>query len=68
MQLSLYIYKYMYIASKELIILFMWLFFQLQMYKRLFEEPADRLTDFARLARVLTGTAIGLVLGGGGAK
>ena len=38
------------------------------MYRRLFEEKPDRLTDFARLARVLTGTAVGLVLGGGGAK
>lgn len=28
----------------------------------------DPTTDFARLARFLTGTAIGLVLGGGGAR
>jgi len=26
------------------------------------------MSDFARLARVLTGTSIGLVLGGGGAR
>ena len=27
-----------------------------------------RMSDFARLARVLTGTSVGLVLGGGGAR
>eukprot|EP00111_Clytia_hemisphaerica_P021605 TCONS_00063532-protein len=31
-------------------------------------EGPDRMSDFARLARVLTGTAVGLVLGGGGAR
>ena len=40
----------------------------MQLYRQLFQDEPDRLTDFARLARVLTGTAIGLVLGGGGAK
>ncbi|XP_035824813.1 patatin-like phospholipase domain-containing protein 7 [Aplysia californica] len=40
----------------------------LEMYERLFETPPDRLTDFSRLARFLTGTSIGLVLGGGGAR
>ncbi|XP_064650048.1 patatin-like phospholipase domain-containing protein 7 [Lineus longissimus] len=41
----------------------------LESYKRLFEstEP-DRMSDFSRLARFLTGTSIGLVLGGGGAR
>lgn len=32
------------------------------------DAPADRLSDFSRLARFLTGTGIGLVLGGGGAR
>ncbi|KAI2651495.1 Patatin-like phospholipase domain-containing protein 7 [Labeo rohita] len=31
-------------------------------------KPADRHSDFSRLARVLTGNAIALVLGGGGAR
>uniref|UniRef100_A0A7N6AFM1 lysophospholipase n=1 Tax=Anabas testudineus TaxID=64144 RepID=A0A7N6AFM1_ANATE len=35
---------------------------------RVFEKPADRHSDFSRLARVLTGNAIALVLGGGGAR
>ncbi len=41
----------------------------MEMYRRLFEtkEP-DRLSDFSRLARFLTGTSVGLVLGGGGAR
>ncbi|XP_006818777.1 patatin-like phospholipase domain-containing protein 7 [Saccoglossus kowalevskii] len=38
------------------------------MYKKLFERPPDRHSDFSRLARFLTGTSIGLVLGGGGAR
>ncbi|CAG5133142.1 unnamed protein product, partial [Candidula unifasciata] len=40
----------------------------LDLYERLFERPADRMADFSRLARFLTGTSIGLVLGGGGAR
>uniref|UniRef100_A0A672QX91 lysophospholipase n=1 Tax=Sinocyclocheilus grahami TaxID=75366 RepID=A0A672QX91_SINGR len=40
----------------------------LEMYQRLFQKPADRHSDFSRLARVLTGNAIALVLGGGGAR
>lgn len=32
------------------------------------EPDPDPTTDFARMARFLTGTAIGLVLGGGGAR
>lgn len=39
-----------------------------ELYRRLFESPPDRLSDFSRLARFLTGTAVGLVLGGGGAR
>lgn len=41
---------------------------QLEIYERLFEGPPDRMADFSRLARFLTGTSIGLVLGGGGAR
>lgn len=40
----------------------------LQVYKKLFESEVDRMTDVSRLARFLTGTSIGLVLGGGGAR
>lgn len=32
------------------------------------EPDPDPTSDFARMARFLTGTAIGLVLGGGGAR
>uniref|UniRef100_A0AAR2J0S4 lysophospholipase n=1 Tax=Pygocentrus nattereri TaxID=42514 RepID=A0AAR2J0S4_PYGNA len=39
-----------------------------RMYQRVFEKPPDRHSDFSRLARVLTGNAIALVLGGGGAR
>ncbi|KAK2120852.1 hypothetical protein P7K49_002238 [Saguinus oedipus] len=45
-----------------------WLFPQVEMYKRIFQRPPDRHSDFSRLARVLTGNAIALVLGGGGAR
>ena len=41
---------------------------QMQLYRQLFQTEPNRVSDFSRLARVLTGTAIGLVLGGGGAK
>lgn len=34
----------------------------------MFEKSADRHSDFSRLARVLTGNTIALVLGGGGAR
>ncbi|XP_037548083.1 patatin-like phospholipase domain-containing protein 7a [Nematolebias whitei] len=40
----------------------------LELYQRVFEKPADRHSDFSRLARILTGNAIALVLGGGGAR
>ncbi|ESP05016.1 hypothetical protein LOTGIDRAFT_61439, partial [Lottia gigantea] len=39
-----------------------------QIYEKLFQSEPDRLSDFSRLARFLTGTSIGLVLGGGGAR
>uniref|UniRef100_A0A668AXK5 lysophospholipase n=1 Tax=Myripristis murdjan TaxID=586833 RepID=A0A668AXK5_9TELE len=39
-----------------------------EMYQRVFQKPADRHSDFSRLARVLTGNAIALILGGGGAR
>ncbi|XP_026787188.1 patatin-like phospholipase domain-containing protein 7 [Pangasianodon hypophthalmus] len=39
-----------------------------EMYQRVFEKPPDRHSDFSRLARLLTGNAIALVLGGGGAR
>uniref|UniRef100_A0A673JMM1 lysophospholipase n=1 Tax=Sinocyclocheilus rhinocerous TaxID=307959 RepID=A0A673JMM1_9TELE len=38
------------------------------MYQRVFEKPPDRHSGFSRLARILTGNAIALVLGGGGAR
>ena len=41
---------------------------QVEMYRKLSQMPVDRLTDFSRLARFLTGTSVGLVLGGGGAR
>uniref|UniRef100_A0A3Q3FVE8 lysophospholipase n=1 Tax=Kryptolebias marmoratus TaxID=37003 RepID=A0A3Q3FVE8_KRYMA len=41
---------------------------ELELYQRVFEKPADRHSDFSRLARILTGNAIALVLGGGGAR
>ena len=37
-------------------------------YTDLLEPDPDPTTDFARMARFLTGTAIGLVLSGGGAR
>jgi len=37
-------------------------------YTDLLEPDPNPTTDFARMARFLTGTAIGLVLGGGGAR
>uniref|UniRef100_A0A8C0HHH5 lysophospholipase n=1 Tax=Chelonoidis abingdonii TaxID=106734 RepID=A0A8C0HHH5_CHEAB len=39
-----------------------------EMYMKVFEKDADRHSDFSRLARVLTGNSIALVLGGGGAR
>uniref|UniRef100_A0A3P8ZU33 lysophospholipase n=1 Tax=Esox lucius TaxID=8010 RepID=A0A3P8ZU33_ESOLU len=39
-----------------------------EMYQRVFQKPVDRHSDFSRLARVLTGNAIALILGGGGAR
>ncbi|XP_008046035.1 patatin-like phospholipase domain-containing protein 7, partial [Carlito syrichta] len=40
----------------------------MEMYRRVLQRPPDRHSDFSRLARVLTGNAIALVLGGGGAR
>uniref|UniRef100_A0A673XZL6 lysophospholipase n=1 Tax=Salmo trutta TaxID=8032 RepID=A0A673XZL6_SALTR len=39
-----------------------------EMYERAFQKPPDCHSDFSRLARVLTGNTIALVLGGGGAR
>ena len=39
-----------------------------EMYDKLFIKTPDKYSDFARLARFLTGTSIGLILGGGGAR
>nr|XP_015222206.1 PREDICTED: patatin-like phospholipase domain-containing protein 7 [Lepisosteus oculatus] len=39
-----------------------------EMYQRVFQKSPDRHSHFSRLARVLTGNAIALVLGGGGAR
>ncbi|XP_055455900.1 patatin-like phospholipase domain-containing protein 7 isoform X5 [Psammomys obesus] len=41
---------------------------EIEMYTRVFQRPPDRHSDFSRLARVLTGNAIALVFGGGGAR
>lgn len=43
-------------------------FVQREVYEKVFEKTADRHSDFSRLARVLTGNSIALVLGGGGAR
>lgn len=40
----------------------------MELYQRHMETKADRMSDFSRLARFLTGTSIGVVLGGGGAR
>ncbi|XP_055896601.1 uncharacterized protein LOC106056771 isoform X2 [Biomphalaria glabrata] len=40
----------------------------LELYEHLFKTEPDRMADFSRLARFLTGTSVGLVLGGGGAR
>ncbi|XP_049637929.1 patatin-like phospholipase domain-containing protein 7 isoform X2 [Suncus etruscus] len=40
----------------------------MELYERVFQRTPDRHSDFSRLARVLTGNAIALVLGGGGAR
>ncbi|XP_012705323.2 patatin-like phospholipase domain-containing protein 7 isoform X1 [Fundulus heteroclitus] len=39
-----------------------------ELYQRVFEKYPDRHSDFSRLARILTGNSIALVLGGGGAR
>ncbi|XP_064416365.1 patatin-like phospholipase domain-containing protein 6 [Latimeria chalumnae] len=39
-----------------------------EVYDEVFERLADKHSDFSRLARVLTGNTIALVLGGGGAR
>lgn len=44
------------------------MFVQREVYEKVFEKTADRHSDFSRLARVLTGNSIALVLGGGGAR
>merc|ERR1739836_302956 len=38
------------------------------MYARILSHPPDIHSDFSRLARMVTGTSVGLVLGGGGAR
>ena len=38
------------------------------LFDELNKEKADKKSDFSRLARFLTGTSVGLVLGGGGAR
>lgn len=43
-------------------------FMQRDLYEKVFEKTPDRHSDFSRLARVLTGNSIALVLGGGGAR
>ncbi|XP_045168122.2 patatin-like phospholipase domain-containing protein 7 isoform X1 [Mercenaria mercenaria] len=40
----------------------------MQLYEELQKTGADRMSDMSRLARFLTGTSVGLVLGGGGAR
>ncbi|BFZ05565.1 hypothetical protein BsWGS_08604 [Bradybaena similaris] len=40
----------------------------LETYERVFQTQPDRMADFSRLARFLTGNSITLVLGGGGAR
>ncbi|XP_067868843.1 patatin-like phospholipase domain-containing protein 7 isoform X2 [Heterodontus francisci] len=40
----------------------------LEMYQRISQKVPDRHSDFSRLARILTGNSIALVLGGGGAR
>lgn len=40
----------------------------LETYRNLSRTEPDRMSDFSRLARFLTGTSIGVVLGGGGAR
>lgn len=42
--------------------------FQRELYQRVFEKSPDRHSDFSRLARILTGNSIAIVLGGGGAR
>nr|XP_026270725.1 neuropathy target esterase isoform X3 [Urocitellus parryii] len=39
-----------------------------ELYEKVFSKRANRHSDFSRLARVLTGNTIALVLGGGGAR
>lgn len=41
---------------------------QEELYKRVLQTAPDIQSDFSRLARWITGTSIGLVLGGGGAR
>lgn len=45
-----------------------YVFFQRELYQRVFEKCPDRHSDFSRLARILTGNSIAIVLGGGGAR
>lgn len=40
----------------------------MQLYEELEKTGIDRMSDVSRLARFLTGTSVGLVLGGGGAR
>lgn len=46
----------------------LWFAFQSELYSKVLMSEASVHSDFSRLARWLTGTSVGLVLGGGGAR
>lgn len=46
----------------------MQIFFQNELYSKVLMSEPNLHSDFSRLARWLTGTSVGLVLGGGGAR
>lgn len=53
----------------DMIIIIMIYLLQIEYYtEKVFTQEVNIYSDFSRLARVLTGTSIGLVLGGGGAR
>lgn len=56
------------VNGKMMLISIFYVFVQREVYEKVFEKTADRHSDFSRLARVLTGNSIALVLGGGGAR
>ena len=41
---------------------------QRESYRKILETEPNRFSDVSRLARLLTGTSVGVVLGGGGAR